>query len=106
MTHFRYVFAPRLEMCAGSPAISLRRAARLPARRAGPTRRRTNGGTRITVVVSPAKAPDLGPAPPGLPATRLAPMAQTLEPMKIVRKLTRTELEGLMDLSENLAGFA
>ena len=57
----------------------------------------------MLVVVSPAKALDFGPAPAGLPATRPAFLAQTRELMKTARRLTRTELAGLMDLSDSLA---
>ena len=57
----------------------------------------------MLVVVSPAKALNFDPAPEGLPATQPALMAQTRELMKTTRHLTRTEIAGLMDLSDKLS---
>ena len=57
----------------------------------------------MLTVVSPAKALDFKPAPAGLPATQPALMAQTRELMKTARRLTPTDLAGLMGLSDKLA---
>ncbi|MBC6439151.1 MAG: peroxide stress protein YaaA [Rhodospirillales bacterium] len=57
----------------------------------------------MLVVISPAKALNFDPAPDGLPSSQPALMAQTRELMKTTRTLTRSDIAGLMDLSDNLA---
>ena len=57
----------------------------------------------MLVVVSPAKALNFDPAPQDLPATQPELLAQTRELMKTARHLTRTDIAGLMDLSDKLA---
>jgi cytoplasmic iron level regulating protein YaaA (DUF328/UPF0246 family) len=57
----------------------------------------------MLVVVSPAKALNFDPAPVDLPATQPALLSQTRELMKTARHLSRTEIAGLMDLSDKLA---
>lgn len=57
----------------------------------------------MLMVISPAKSLDFTPADPRVPATIPAMGADTAELAKVARRLSRTELRRLMDISDDLA---
>jgi cytoplasmic iron level regulating protein YaaA (DUF328/UPF0246 family) len=57
----------------------------------------------MLMVISPAKSLDFTPPDPHVPATAPAMAGETAELAKVTRRLTRTQLKRLMDISDNLA---
>ncbi|MGZ6011493.1 MAG: peroxide stress protein YaaA, partial [Caulobacteraceae bacterium] len=55
------------------------------------------------MVISPAKSLDFTPADPHVPATTAAMAADVAELAKVTRRLSRTDLKRLMDISDKLA---
>lgn len=57
----------------------------------------------MLMVISPAKSLDFTPAAPNVPATLPAMTADIGELAKVTRRLKKTDLKRLMDISDNLA---
>ncbi len=68
-----------------------------------PANPRPYGRGRMLIVLSPAKSLDFTPAGPGVPATIPALAKDIVELAKTTRRLRKSDLKRLMNISDNLA---